>query len=522
MAASWAMPFVALASGAGPLSHASTAQERVELDTLSEVATFVLAGDSREEAMNRDIFEDLFVLEIANNHWGSVDRGLKIITAFSRVVRFNNVRAAMKLQFRDVDRFVHRDFRDRTDIRYIKKTIDTRMSAEDYGTLVEATRKAGCVTMASPFDEASVDLCQELGVQIIKIASSDLNDWMLIEKIATARKPVIVSTGGSSLKDIDDLVTFFENRNIPLAINHCVSLYPSENCGPPAQPDRLPDAAVSAITRSGSRPTSTRIGPGRSPSRTRRVRGPLSATSTSRMGACTVSPYCSLPEQIDTWFKAWKDAKEMCGAPGEAWKVSTRAEIEYLDALVRGVYAARDLPAGQALRDEDVYLAIPLQKGQISCRELMRGEVRDAARCAAHEPIRIEDIDSPYANNDELKQRHPGTRALTTDAGQARSREALLAELRDHARRRHPADARAARGKVAPGSWHRGRTCRSCCSAPATSAAARASLSARPMGARSRRSSTTTATAGARRSMAFRCCRPRRDRAGLQATASQS
>ena len=103
------------------------------------------------------------------------------------------------------------------------------MSAADYGTLVEATRKAGCVTMASPFDEASVDLCQELGVQILKIASSDLNDWVLIEKIATAKKPVVVSTGGSSLKDIDDLVTFFEHRNIPLAINHCVSLYPSEN-----------------------------------------------------------------------------------------------------------------------------------------------------------------------------------------------------------------------------------------------------------------------------------------------------
>ena len=44
MAASWAMPFVALASGAGPLSHASVARERVELDMLSDVATFVLEG----------------------------------------------------------------------------------------------------------------------------------------------------------------------------------------------------------------------------------------------------------------------------------------------------------------------------------------------------------------------------------------------------------------------------------------------------------------------------------------------
>jgi len=352
--------------------------------------------------LNRDIFEDLFVLEVANNHWGSVERGLKIITAFSSVVRFNNVRAAMKLQFRDVDRFIHRDFRDRSDIRYIKKTLDTQMSAEDYGALVDATRKAGCVTMASPFDEASVDLCQELGVQILKIASSDLNDWMLIEKIATARKPVIVSTGGSSLKDIDDLVTFFEHRNIPLAINHCVSLYPSENSD-------LQLNQIDFLTRRYPNHTI-----GFSSHEYRDWTGSITiayakgARTFERHididdGGIPVSPYCSLPEHIDTWFKAWNTAKEMCGPPGEAWKVSSRKEIEYLDALVRGVYAARPMAAGEALRDEDVYLAIPLQRGQISCRELMRGEVllRDIP---AHEAIRIDDIDSPYANNDDLKR----------------------------------------------------------------------------------------------------------------------
>jgi len=78
-------------------------------------------------------------------------------------------------------------------------------------------------------------------------------------------------------------------------------------------------------------------------------------------------------------------------------------EIKYLDALVRGVYAKRDLPAGSSLSDDDVYLAIPLLKGQISCREIMRGEIllngikKDA-------PILIDDIDSPYSSNDALKK----------------------------------------------------------------------------------------------------------------------
>jgi len=64
--------------------------------------------------------------------------------------------------------------------------------------------------MATPFDEASVDLPEDLELPIIKIVSSDLNDWVPIERITKTRKPVIVSTGGSSLKDVDDLVTFFE------------------------------------------------------------------------------------------------------------------------------------------------------------------------------------------------------------------------------------------------------------------------------------------------------------------------
>ena len=88
--------------------------------------------------IDRDIFEDLFVLEMANNHWGRLERGLKIVNQFGHVVRFNNVRAAIKLQFRDVDTFIHRDFVRRTDIRYIRKTLDTRMSKDDFAVLVKA------------------------------------------------------------------------------------------------------------------------------------------------------------------------------------------------------------------------------------------------------------------------------------------------------------------------------------------------------------------------------------------------
>ena len=62
------------------------------------------------EHSDHQIFDNLFVLELANNHWGSLERGLKIIKDFGKVVRDNDVYAAIKLQLRDVDTFIHDSF----------------------------------------------------------------------------------------------------------------------------------------------------------------------------------------------------------------------------------------------------------------------------------------------------------------------------------------------------------------------------------------------------------------------------
>ena len=352
--------------------------------------------------MKADIFEDLFVLEMANNHLGKMQRGLEIVDKFSKIIRFNNVRAAIKIQLRDVNTLIHKDFRQRSDIRYIKKTMQTALSVDDYTTLIAAIRKGGALPCATPFDETSVDLCVTLGVQIIKLASSDLNDWFLIEKIARTRKPVIASTGGSSLKDIDDLVTFFQNRNVPLAVNHCVSLYPTEDSELEMNQidflrDRYPHVAVGFSTHEyHSWDASMYIAYAKG-ART------FERHIDIEDDGVQVSPYCSTPAQIDTWFKAFRKAKEMSGGGPQTKRIPPVAEIKYLDALVRGIYAKRDLPVGTPLADEDVYLAIPLLKGQLSCRELMRGEVllREVKKDA---PLYIDDIDSPYSHSDELKK----------------------------------------------------------------------------------------------------------------------
>ena len=350
--------------------------------------------------MRASIFDNLFVLEMANNHWGDVSRGLKIISDYAKVVRYNNVRAAMKFQFRDVDSFIHKDFRHRTDIRYIKKTLDTQLSWAEYQQMATAVRQSSMITMATPFDEISVEKCVELGIQIIKIASSDIKDWFLIEKIATTKKPVIISTGGSSLRDMDDVVSFFEKRNIPLAINHCVSIYPSE--------DRELD--LNQIDFLVNRYPHNVIGYSTHEYRDWRDSTLIAYAKGARTferhvdiqaGGIPVSPYCSLPEQVDAWFKAFAKAEEMCGAAGNAKRIPPEKEVNYLDGLVRGVYAKHDLPAGHILTDESVYLAVPLQRGQISCREMMKGEVL-LGPVAKDGAIAFTNIDSPYGVDSQL------------------------------------------------------------------------------------------------------------------------
>jgi N-acetylneuraminate synthase len=350
--------------------------------------------------MSVSIFDNLFVLELANNHWGKLERGLKIISDFARVVRFNDVHAAIKLQFRDVDSFVHKDFRDRADVRYIKKTLDTQMPWENLRAMVEAVREAGMVTMVTPFDEVSVDKCVEFGVDILKIASSDIRDKTLLAKIASTGLPVIASSGGANLEHIDELVEFFTSRNIPFALNHCVSLYPSEDS----------DLELDQIDFLKARYPHITIG-----FSTHEYRDwHDSILIAYGKGARTferhididhegvpVSSYCTKPEQADIWFRAFKKAQEMCGHGAAARRNVPEGERRYLDALVRGVYVKRDVTVGEVLTRDDVYFSVPLLKGQISTREFVGGEKVTRA-IAAHGAVGVESIDAELHQNAEL------------------------------------------------------------------------------------------------------------------------
>ena len=348
------------------------------------------------------IFDDLFVLELANNHWGNLDRGFKIIDDFVEVVDDNNIHAAIKLQFRDVGSFIHDGHRRRDDSRYIKKVSATELTWGELRQMVERVRRNGLVTMVTPFDEVSVDKCVEFDVEILKIASSDIRDRILIEKIASTGKPVIASSGGSNLDDVDRLVAYFAERNIPFALNHCVSLYPSNDADLEInQIDflkaRFPDTVIGFSTHEMTDWSSSVTIAYAKGART------FERHIDIEMDGVPVSPYCTLPRQADVWFKAFHKAREMCGAPGLAKRAAPEKEIRYLDELVRGVYAKRDLPAGHHLTSADVFLAVPLLHGQISVREFVGGE-RLKSPLAKASAVKLRDIDAPYADDLALQR----------------------------------------------------------------------------------------------------------------------
>jgi len=89
-------------------------------------------------------------------------------------------------------------------------------------------RKKKIICFSTPFDEGSVDFLEKLKCPIYKIASFEVNHHPLIERICKTKKPIILSTGMATLKEIQDVVEIFKRYKISnYAILKCVSHYPA-------------------------------------------------------------------------------------------------------------------------------------------------------------------------------------------------------------------------------------------------------------------------------------------------------
>ena len=106
-----------------------------------------------------NIFKNLFILDLANNHFGDMQHAKLIIKNFSEVVKKNKLNAAIKFQLRDYDTFIHKDYLN-SDDKYVRRFLDTKLSISQFKELFKYVKKNNLLTACTPFDENSVKVIE--------------------------------------------------------------------------------------------------------------------------------------------------------------------------------------------------------------------------------------------------------------------------------------------------------------------------------------------------------------------------
>ena len=319
-------------------------------------------------------FKNLFIFDLANNHQGDMAHAEDIIRSIGEIVKEEGIRGGIKFQFRDLDTFIHPDHKESTTNKHIPRFLGTRLYPDDYRRLCEIVKECGMHTICTPFDEASVDLIEELDIEIIKIASCSASDRPLLSRIAASRKPIIASTAGLKTNEIDFLVNLFEAKNLPLAIMHCVAIYPTQN-------DQL---RLNSIDILKNRYPNHLVGWSTHEDQNDILPVQIAYAKGARLyerhvgkasDKYSLNAYSSNPEQLSKWIKGYKRAVEACGP--QQRPPAFIEEIASLNSLKRGVFAARDLKMGEVLERDAVFFAMPLQEGQLQADHFSIGQEVD-------------------------------------------------------------------------------------------------------------------------------------------------
>ena len=173
-----------------------------------------------------------YIAEIGLNHNGDLGLARKMVEAAFQAgadaVKFQSIQAdkLVSPQTFDtpIDGFGYKDVNNLGDF-WNKVSIDK----EFHFNIKNHCDQVGLEFMSTPFDFNNVDLLEKLGVRRFKIASGDITNWPLIDYIVNKDKPILLSTGGATLKEVKETVEFIKDRksDIDLTLLHCVSLYPT-------------------------------------------------------------------------------------------------------------------------------------------------------------------------------------------------------------------------------------------------------------------------------------------------------
>jgi sialic acid synthase SpsE len=171
----------------------------------------------------------LFIAEAGVNHNGSIVSAKELAVAAKRagaqIIKFQTY-TSEKLVSNEARKFWVKD--DDTSV-YQSDTYSKSkdLSPTEYRELKSYCDEIGIEFLSTPFDSESLNLLVEIGVKAIKIASCDITNHTFIKEICETGLPIFLSTGASTIHEVEEAVSIIASRNVPLSILHCVLSYPT-------------------------------------------------------------------------------------------------------------------------------------------------------------------------------------------------------------------------------------------------------------------------------------------------------
>jgi len=171
------------------------------------------------------------IAEIGNNHNGNLGLAKKMI----KVCKELDV-DAVKFQVKDIETAFSKELLDKSyegpnsfgkTYREHKEVLE--FSKDELKTVFDYAKDLGIICFATPFDVKSVNTLEELNNTIYKISSFHVTDLELIKAVAKTSKPIILSTGMSSVEEIDKAVEIIRSFHDKLIILQCTSCYPTDD-----------------------------------------------------------------------------------------------------------------------------------------------------------------------------------------------------------------------------------------------------------------------------------------------------
>ena len=171
---------------------------------------------------------NVFVIaEIGNNHNGSIKLALDMVdSAVDAGVD------CVKFQMRNMSSVYRKKSlaKQGEDLgtEYVLDLLDRfQLSQDEHEQIAQYCKNKGILYMCTPWDSDSLSALEALDVQAYKVASADLTNLPLIENLAETKKPLILSTGMSSVEEIQITTDFLNSRNAEFCLLHCNSTYPA-------------------------------------------------------------------------------------------------------------------------------------------------------------------------------------------------------------------------------------------------------------------------------------------------------